>query len=68
MAKLVKVKGITVHSKKDGFRRCGRAFPISEPTKIALEDLKRDELEQLKKEPMLVVVEGEIEGEAPAAA
>lgn len=70
-----KVPGITVYCKRDNFRRCGRVFG-SEPVQIPLGELKAapkrgepSELDILKADPMLVVVECEIVvPEAPAEA
>lgn len=50
-----KPKMITVVSKKDGFRRAGREWVGT--TEIDPADLKKGELEQLKAEPMLTVIE-----------
>ncbi|MBK1614993.1 hypothetical protein CKO44_16105 [Rubrivivax gelatinosus] len=56
----MKIKGLRIVSRKEGFRRAGRAFG-AEPVEIPLSDLKKAEIEALKDEPMLVVTETEIE-------
>ncbi|MGC4076865.1 MAG: HI1506-related protein [Rubrivivax sp.] len=60
MATTLKIKALRVVSRKEGFRRAGRAFG-AEPVEIPLSDLKKPEIEALKDEPMLVVTEVEIE-------
>lgn len=55
-----KIKALRVVSRKEGFRRAGRAFG-AEPVEIPLSDLKKGEIEALKGEPMLVVTEVEID-------
>jgi hypothetical protein len=50
---------LQIHSKKDGFRRAGLTFSQSEPTVIDTEalGLNKAQIESLKAEPNLVVVE-----------
>lgn len=50
-----KPKLITVIAKQDGFRRAGREWHGT--TEIDPADLKEGQLEQLKAEPMLTVIE-----------
>lgn len=61
------VPGIKVIARADSFRRAGRVFTV-EPTLIALDSLKKEQIEQLRREPLLVVVDTEVPApEAPAA-
>lgn len=62
MAKALKIK-----STKDGFRRAGRSFSSTEDTLILLKDLKEGEKEALLEEPILVVVEVDIDTKADIA-
>lgn len=57
-------KGLKIVARRDHFRRAGRAFG-AEPETIPLTELTAEEVETLKTEPMLLVVEVDIE--APAA-
>lgn len=53
-------KGLRIVARSDkGFRRCGRAFS-AEGTTLALSELTEDEVEALKGEAQLVVVEVDI--------
>lgn len=63
--KTTKVKGVRVASKQEGFRRAGRAWS-AEATDVAVSDLTKEQLAQLKSDPMLVVVdiEMDVEGES----
>lgn len=50
---------LLVTAKRDGFRRCNRAWS-KEQTRVPIDELTADEVETLLAEPMLdVVVEGE---------
>lgn len=51
------MKMLRVTSKKDGFRRAGRAW--SGTTQVAVAELGKGQLDQLQSEPMLVVQEFE---------
>lgn len=53
-------KGLRIVSKRDGFRRVGRAFDGT-PAVIPLSELTADQVEQLTTEPMLVVTEVDVE-------
>jgi hypothetical protein len=64
-AKTRTIKVLRVAAKRDSFRRAGRAF-TREATDLPLADLKKGEIEALKSEPNLVVVEAD--AEVPAAA
>ena len=55
-------KGLRIVSRKDAFRRCGRAFGV-EPVVIALADLSDEEVDLLKAEPQLLVAEVDIKPE-----
>ncbi|MCX7172602.1 MAG: HI1506-related protein [Proteobacteria bacterium] len=59
MAKEKTVRGILVKSKVAGFRRAGMAWG-TEPVGIALTDLTREQLKQIRVEPMLVVEDADI--------
>jgi hypothetical protein len=61
-----KVKGIRVLARRENFRRAGRVFG-SQPTDIPVADLKRGELERLRADPSLLVVDVEIAAPAEAA-
>jgi len=52
-------KGLRIVAKKDGFRRAGIAH-TSEPQEYPLSKFSKEQVEQLKKDPMLVVQEIEI--------
>ena len=55
----IKATALLVTAKRDGFRRCGRAWG-KEQTRVPIDELNADEVETLLTEPMLdVVVEGE---------
>lgn len=54
-----KVPGLRVIAAQDGFRRGGRAWS-KEPTEVALTDLTKEQIAQLKAEPTLAVTECEI--------
>lgn len=56
-------KGLKVTARADHFRRCGFAF-TGEATVIPLADLTEEQVEQLKKEPLLVVQEVDIKPES----
>lgn len=56
-----KVPGLRVTAKRDGFRRGGQLW--SGTTEVPLSDLDKEQIEQLKAEPMLRVEETEIEVE-----
>lgn len=60
-------KALKIVAKKPGFRRAGRSFG-DEPTFIPVVDLKKDEIEALQNERMLVVHEVDIEDETAAVA
>lgn len=55
-----KVAGLRIAAKRDGFRRAGRAWSMT-ATDVPLSEFKRAQVEQLKNDPMLVVVECEVE-------
>lgn len=54
-----KVAGLRVTTKRDGFRRAGRAWHGA--TEIVATELTKEQLHQLKAEPMLTVEAIEIE-------
>lgn len=55
----IKATALLVTARRDGFRRCGRAWS-REQTRVPIDELTADEVEALLAEPMLdVVVEGE---------
>ena len=55
------VKGLRVYAKTpNGFRRAGIAFG-QDPVDLPLKSLTRQQIEALKAEPKLVVVETEVE-------
>lgn len=60
-------KGLKVVPKRDGFRRAGHVFSGDGKT-IAYADLTEDQVDLLKGEPMLVVMEVELPREADAEA
>lgn len=60
--KTKKVPGLKVTSKKDGFRRGGRAWQGT--TELRADELTKEQLAQLKSEPLLAVEEIEMEVEA----
>lgn len=60
-------KGLRIVSRKDSFRRCGRAFGI-EPVVIALADLSDEEVALLENEPQLLVARVDINIDPPAKA
>lgn len=45
---------IRISAKKDGFRRCGVAHSV-QPTEFPDDRFTKKELEELKKEPLLVI-------------
>ena len=53
------VPGIQVTAKRAGFRRAGIAWG-TEPIGIALSDLSKEQLKQIRTEPMLTVVDIDI--------
>lgn len=60
------VKALRVVARTPGFRRAGRAFGV-EPTDIPLSDLSEKQIEALRKERELVVMDVDIDAEeAPA--
>jgi hypothetical protein len=59
-------KGLKVVPKRDGFRRAGHVFS-GEGKTIAYADLTDDQVEQLKGDPMLVVIEVDLPAEEAAA-
>lgn len=59
-------KGLRIVARKDLFRRCGRAFG-AEPVVIPLTDVSAGEVEILKAEAQLVVVDVDIEPPKDAA-
>lgn len=52
-------KALSVQSSREGFRRAGRAWS-REATVVPLADLTEDQIEQLRNEPALTVVEIEM--------
>ena len=56
-----------VSRSKNGFRRAGYEFSSETAKHIALDDLTKDQIEQLKGEPNLVCLETNGEGQASAA-
>ncbi len=59
---------ITITSRRDGFRRCGRAWSAA-PTEVNADEFDADAWQRLRAEPMLTVVEGDAdaaEGDADA--
>jgi len=52
------IKGISVTTKKDGFRRGGREWFGT--TELAIEELTEDQLEQIRNEPKLIVQDIEL--------
>lgn len=58
-------KGLKVASAVEGFRRAGRAWG-REPQVVPLSELTADQVEALKAEPNLVVVDVDIEPAAEA--
>lgn len=66
-AKKASVPGIKVVARKEQFRRAGRVF-TGEAATIPLSELKKEQLEQLRSEPMLVVVDVDIPVAEEAAA
>jgi hypothetical protein len=57
--KTKKVPGLKVTSKKDGFRRGGREWQGI--TELRADELTKEQLVQVKNEPLLVVEEIEVE-------
>ncbi|WP_043112816.1 HI1506-related protein [Solimonas flava] len=61
-------KVLRVTAKREGFRRAGITFG-SASVDLPIADLKKEQIEALKSEPMLVAVEAEAEiAEAPKKA
>lgn len=58
--KTKKVPGLRIAAKAAGFRRAGRAWS-PQATDVLLSDLTKEQIDQLKADPELVVVETEIE-------
>ncbi len=54
------VAGLKVICRKDGFWRAGRLW-TKEPRTVALDSFSKEQVEQLKAEPMLIVEEVSIE-------
>lgn len=65
-AKPEKAKGLRIAAKSDTFRRAGLTF-TREPTDVPLAVLSEAQIKALKAEPMLAVVECEIELPAVSA-
>jgi len=63
--KTVKVPALSVVSSRDGFRRGGRAWAKGE-TVVALSDLGKEQIAQIKGEALLSVTDTEIEVEVSA--
>lgn len=59
MAQSKKVKGLSVTPKREGFCRGGRCW--NGTTKVTLDEFTEEQINQIKNEPMLVVVECDIE-------
>lgn len=59
-----KIAGLRIHAKKAGFRRAGRAWGVA-PVDLPVTDFNRQQLAQLRAEPLLVVAD--IELDAPEA-
>jgi hypothetical protein len=55
---MAKTAVLQIHSKRPSFRRAGMQFG-SEPVIVPVKSLKPEQIEALKAEPNLVVVEGE---------
>ena len=62
MAKALKIK-----AQVDGFRRAGHAFSSTEEKTLLLSDLSKEQVEALKNEPKLLVVETDVEADGPKA-
>ncbi|MGQ3072570.1 MAG: HI1506-related protein [Ferrovibrionaceae bacterium] len=58
-------KALKIVSRPDSFRRAGHEF-TSEPKTILLTDLTADQVQALRDEPKLVVVDIDIEDPKPA--
>ena len=56
------VKALEITSKQDGFRRAGRVWGTTKQT-VRLDELTRDQVKQLKEEPLLTITETELEPE-----
>lgn len=54
-----KTPGLRVTSKRDGFRRGGREWSGS--TELALDALSKDQLAQIRAEPLLIVEDIELD-------
>jgi len=59
------MKIIRIISKKDGFRRAGKAHP-AEPMDYPADAFDKDQLAELQAEPMLVVQELDVADPKPA--
>lgn len=55
-----KVHVLRVTARRESFRRAGYQFGAS-PVDVPVKDLKREQIEAIKSDPMLVVVETEAE-------
>lgn len=62
-----KVKALKVVSAREGFRRGGHSFG-REAVTLPLESLSKEQIKQIKDEPLLACTEVEIETEVEAAA
>ena len=63
MAAAKKSPGLRVVAARDGFRRAGRAWS-KDATDVALANLTKDQIAQLKSEPLLAVSEVDIASDA----
>lgn len=59
------VKALRVVARTPGFRRAGRAFGV-EPTDIPLSDLSKQQVEALRKERELIVMDVDIDAASSA--
>lgn len=50
---------LTIKSKRDGFRRAGIAFSATEATVLQKKDLKKEQIEALKEDPNLLVIDAD---------
>ena len=67
MAKVTsKFPALSVVSRRNGFRRAGRAWS-KEPTTVKLSDLTEDQIDAIKEESMLIVTEVEIDEEVESS-
>lgn len=58
---------LTIKAKKNGFRRAGITFSDTEATVVDAAKLKPEQVEALKTDPNLVVVEGEVKAGSATA-